>query len=102
MGAFPADQGPYGVRGMAGNLMDWCADVFQADHIAEPLRRIPGPGPADSPVDRDAHRVLRGGAWCYNAEYAKLTARGRGRPDFKSTFTGLRLVHGLVPGPRCS
>lgn len=85
---------------MAGNVMDWCADVFRADRSVESRVRIPDAGAADSPVDPEAHRVLRGGAWCYNAEYAKLTARGRGRPSFTSNFTGLRLVRSLGDGPR--
>ena len=100
IGAFPADLSPYGVRGMAGNVMDWCADIFQTDRISEPLGRVPVAPPMESPVDREVHRVLRGGAWCYNSKYAMLTARGRGRPVFSSNFTGFRLVRSLEDGPR--
>jgi len=99
MGAFPADISPYGVRGMAGNVMDWCADIFQADHRPDPRRRVQVSPPTRAAIDCEDHRVLRGGTWCYNSEYARLTARGRGRPHFKATFNGFRLVRSLEDSP---
>ena len=28
---FPADESPYGVRGLAGNIVEWCADEYRRE-----------------------------------------------------------------------
>ncbi len=61
--SYPVDTSPYGVRGMAGNVRDWCADP--APPVRPPVvDGVVVPPPADSESE---HRVLRGGAW-YDSE----------------------------------
>lgn len=77
--AFPTDVSPYGVRGLAGNARDWCADRYEATGAAE-----------------DQH-VLRGGAYFFT----DLAARSASRFGLASTHpqitTGIRLARSVTP-----
>jgi serine/threonine protein kinase/formylglycine-generating enzyme required for sulfatase activity len=74
--AFPVDESPYGVRGMAGNTRDWCGDIFSprgprldGDRVVPPSlpRRVdPSTGHTG---------ITRGGAWWYSPREARLTYR---------------------------
>jgi serine/threonine-protein kinase len=90
--AFPIDRSPYGVRGLAGNVGDWCLDPFVA---------------AGPPLDDDARwspdrlaastgfRVARGGTWTFNAISCatsyRMTVSERERPS----FVGIRLARSV-------
>ena len=39
VGEFPVDESPYGVRDLAGNVFDWCLDLFEED---KPWRTLKG------------------------------------------------------------
>lgn len=82
--AYAADCSVYGVRGMAGNMRDWCSDPF----------RPGGDGPA-APGDQ---RVLKGGCWYFPESGAHLAARyaldGHNRADTISFRVARSLVQG--------
>lgn len=86
-GRFPADESPYGVQGMAGNSMDWCADRFREigprvlDGVAlvEPQ---PGTGP----------RALRGGHFYGVGEITRAAHRYRLDPSYRGIMISLRLA----------
>lgn len=59
--AFPVDTSVYGVRGMAGNMRDWCLDPF-----VDPKQ----PGAA-----ADEQKVLKGGCWYFPESGSHLAAR---------------------------
>ncbi|MEQ1506408.1 MAG: bifunctional serine/threonine-protein kinase/formylglycine-generating enzyme family protein, partial [Myxococcota bacterium] len=72
VGTRPVDEGPYGAVDLAGNVHEWCADVFDP---AGP--RAPGPA---APLDRsglvvdggdDVGRSLRGGSWHSGERWAR-------------------------------
>ncbi|MDX1931771.1 MAG: formylglycine-generating enzyme family protein [Capsulimonadales bacterium] len=73
---YPGDVSWCGVRGMAGQVREWCGDWFDPGYyVRSPRQNPPGPvSPPDYP-DRVACRVLRGGSWL---SYA-LTGRGAQR-----------------------
>jgi len=87
--AFEADESPYGVRGMAGNVRDWCADPFAAAGPAADGERW-GPGP---PPDEPTARVGRGGAWCVNPVGLRAAYRSWYSATFRADNSlGFRLV----------
>ncbi len=53
VGSFPAGRSPYGVEDMAGNVMEWVADWYQA---------YPG-SDYRSPAFGRQYRIARGGGW---------------------------------------
>jgi len=59
VGSFPAGASPYGLLDMAGNVWEWCYDVFQEDYYSvSPYKNPIGPRGKGSP---DQNRVNRGG-----------------------------------------
>ena len=85
--AHPIDTSPYGVRGLAGNVMDWCAGRFDTP---------PGPDGLRPPEVRagndNATRVVRGGAWDGNARHARAADRHRFVPNNRLSDLGFRCV----------
>jgi len=87
----PVDCSPYGVRGMAGNARDWCADAFeeQGPRLVEGRLQAPAPGDADS------LRTIRGGAWSGGARDARCSYRARHQPQLRHGTVGFRLCRSL-------
>ena len=92
VGTFPVDESPYGVQDMAGNMQDWCMDVFDEN------------GPPDPSVHRHADekenslRVFRGGSWLFPASLLRASVRGRLEPNYRGTQLGFRLARSY-PSP---
>jgi len=85
----PMDESPYGVRGLAGNLRDWCINIWK--HEGPPLeagRRCLDPAPAE---DTD-FRVIKGGAWGSAMNGSRSAARFGFRPASRSLSVGFRLT----------
>ncbi len=91
--AFPDDESAYGVRGLAGNVRDLCANAWTAD----------GALPADGRLSADRLRareaasdaelvVLRGGNWYSAAAFCRPANRLVGRPGQRITGVGFRMV----------
>jgi serine/threonine-protein kinase len=92
--SFPVDESPYGVRGCAGNVRDWCADPYdRAGPRVEDERvaRVDAPGEA-------VYRVDRGGSWFLGPANARAADRGRGLPGNRQRDVGFRLVRSLRAG----
>lgn len=96
--AHPVDRSPYGVLGMVGNSMDWCANAFVAPEQfdARPRRVRP------HIVGEDEHegatmRIYRGGSWCYHAQLCRPARRFRHAPDTRVNDLGVRPVRSLGP-----
>ena len=67
VGQYPPND--YGLRDMAGNVWEWCADAYEGDE--------------DS-------RVLRGGSWLDTARFVRVSARGWSTRMFTSNYIGFR------------
>ncbi len=88
--AFPVDESPYGVRGMAGNAVEWCSDVFSPAMPPSQQRVALWNAPPFSA--ENAHRACRGGSW-YNAESdLRVSKRNHRAPTFRGADLGLRLM----------
>jgi formylglycine-generating enzyme required for sulfatase activity len=71
VGFYPLGASPAGVLDMAGNLQEWCLN----------------------PVDpKERSRVLRGGSWDVDQEFARSTVRVRRNPDFRYFSIGFRVA----------
>jgi serine/threonine-protein kinase len=63
VGAFPTDESPYGVRGMAGNAADWCLDS-------------PGADERETLSQHEQWRLMRGAGWASMDAFHRLASRG--------------------------
>ena len=71
---YPIDESPYGVRGLAGNVRDWCADEVA-----------------------DGRKIDRGGFWLGNAREARLADQHEHVPEHRAAEIGFRLARSLAP-----
>ncbi len=87
--AHPDDVSPYGVRGLAGNVRDWCADAFRpGGPVLDGDRWVPREPPLEG-----VPRVGRGGAWCVNPATLRSAYRSWFSPGFVADDSlGFRLV----------
>jgi formylglycine-generating enzyme required for sulfatase activity len=69
VGSFVSGRSPCGAMDMAGNVDEWCADVFKGRDAAAP-----------APGDPTVLRVVRGGSWDEDSSALRLSAR-RGKPE---------------------
>jgi formylglycine-generating enzyme required for sulfatase activity/tRNA A-37 threonylcarbamoyl transferase component Bud32 len=83
------DVSPYGVRGCAGNVRTWCANLWRAqgpqllDGVAEPNV---------ASTEEEGLRCARGGAWSTTVLYARVANRFADRPSERNSGGGIRVV----------
>jgi len=87
VGSHPAGASPYGVQDMAGNVWEWCLDGDSPDFYAH--------GPSHNPcnhVTGKERRVVRGGAFLYDAHSVRTFSRSSFEPAVRSQAIGFRCV----------
>ena len=84
---------PWGLRDMAGNVLEWCADGYHPSH-----RGAPDDGSARPPT-ADSTRVVKGGSARNSPAGCRCSARSPYPPGGQSPGIGFRLVRSpLEPG----
>jgi serine/threonine-protein kinase len=83
---FADSASPYGCFDMAGNVLEWCADWFQAGYYALAPRQDPT-GPISG-----SDRVCRGGCYHFDAWSVRATYRVNMDPSHLIQPTGFRCV----------
>ncbi|MFT6147118.1 MAG: serine/threonine-protein kinase [Myxococcota bacterium] len=86
---FENDKSPYGVRGCAGNVSEWCGDVWVSDPA------VGGGFVFGAPDEAPVRRVVRGGSFRDEATNARVGARRALRQEQVDAAVGFRLVRSL-------
>ena len=95
---FPLDEGPTGVRGLAGNVRDWCGSPYPKRGLAAGIDRLVV-DPAWQPAPGD-FVAMRGGAWASTLRQLPVAGRFADPPDRRYSTLGFRLCRSLGgPGP---
>lgn len=94
---FEVDCSPYGVRAVAGNVQEWCADFWEASPeydlgSASVVRPKINLGALENPL-----RVHRGGAWNFSSQFSHLAHRLSSPTKSRHAHVGFRPVRSLNP-----
>ena len=89
--AFPDDVSVYGLRGMAGSVLDWTGSTYATHGHAQDLEQnvvVENPDPS-------ARRVVRGGSWNDAASSTRCATRYNLDPTMRLNFVGFRLARSV-------
>lgn len=89
--SFPIDESVYGLRGMGGNVQDWCRDVYYLEGPRAEVEQPMGSPEADLGI----RRARRGGDWGSSQVVARCATRVGGAPSFRYNALGVRLARPL-------
>lgn len=86
---YPTDESLYGVRGLAGNVRDWCINVWKLEGPLVEKERLQLD--AALPTDDD-FRIIRGGNWGGPMQHSRSATRFGARPGMFWWGVGMRLA----------
>lgn len=88
---FPVDESPYGVRGLAGNVAEWCADEYRREGppLADGLYAPPRGLTADAPP---CDRTVRGGCFFFDSFLLRAATRHNTSSVARDLSLGFRLA----------
>jgi len=79
----------FGIKGIAANIHEWCADWHDRDYYARsPAANPPGP-------PGGVRRASRGGSWRHAVTISRSAARSKLDPSFRYTDYGFRTARAL-------
>lgn len=94
---FDSGVSPYGCRDMAGNVWEWCLDLYDKNFY-DILKKEQEKGTEiRNPVrlKTEGFRVCRGGSWCNVPVDARVSRRGWRHPAYRLDFVGFRVGAGV-------
>ncbi len=93
---FPEDESPYGARGMAGNVRDWCWNQYATNELDVRKGRLNAQHIRPQP-EGPVYRATRGGAWGTTIDECRAAARSRRLQSDQPHDVGIRLARSLDP-----
>ena len=96
----------YGLYDMAGNVWEWCLDVFDSDfYAASDKSRNPIAGGMSiqelrenfTTIPTDSLRMSRGGSWGSSVHFLRVTYRSVSEPTHVGSNSGFRCVKDVTP-----
>jgi eukaryotic-like serine/threonine-protein kinase len=91
---FPVDESPYGVRGLAGNIVEWCLDEYRRE--GPPIARGLYAPPSELTADAGAvDRTVRGGCFLFDSFLLRAATRHNTVSIVRDVTLGFRLVRSL-------
>jgi formylglycine-generating enzyme required for sulfatase activity len=95
VGSYPKGRGPFGTLDQAGNVWEWCEDVWDA----AAYREREGQRDPLSTTGETAARCLRGGSWYFDARNLPAACRNWIRASYRLRYIGFRCLSSAVPEP---
>jgi sulfatase modifying factor 1 len=89
-GSFPPNG--YGPYDMAGNVFEWCWDWYAGTPYPTGSPYLGGTDPRGPTSSTNVTRVMRGGSWINEANWARCANRASNKPGFESYAVGFRCV----------
>ncbi len=94
--AFPVDESVYGVRGMAGNVQEWCCGPYNRGWPAVFENRVAAPElPGVVSDNPEVLQPRRGGHFVGTTIYSRCASRYASEPTYRIVTLGMRLVRSL-------
>ena len=100
----------YGLYDMAGNVFEWCLDLYDADLYQKEALFFSSSSPRQKPIiggtvaeittnftEVTTHRVYRGGSWSLLASAVRVADRGKADPKLSYYGAGFRCVQAVIP-----
>jgi formylglycine-generating enzyme required for sulfatase activity len=78
VGLYPAGASVEGVCDLSGNVWEWCRNEYE--------------NPKRTQDSGSELRVVRGGSWFFNSDFARAAFRYLNLPDSRNLDVGFRLV----------
>lgn len=102
VGAYPRGAGPFGTLDQAGNVWEWCFDLWNAEGYARRRGAPPDPVRVDTAVDKSVDtdtvdRAVRGGSWLDDPRHLPAAFRLRFRARVRLRYLGFRCVVSAPP-----
>lgn len=88
----PLDESVYGVRGTAGNVLDWTATLYAVDGQVQD-----GAALVVRANEAEGRRVTRGGSWNDAASSARCATRYNLDPSVRLNFLSFRIGYTVAP-----
>jgi formylglycine-generating enzyme required for sulfatase activity len=88
VGIYPDGLSPFGAFDCAGNVWEWCATTWGKAYPYDILEDEW----TDEYLEGDAARVLRGGSWGRDQDFARCASRFGYLPGIGNYYFGFRLV----------
>ncbi len=95
VGAYPGGAGPFGTLDQAGNVWEWCRDVWDASAY----RERDGQLDPIAKIGEAAFCVLRGGSWAHEARFLAAACRLGSPAGSRVGSVGFRCVLPVGPEP---